>query len=70
MGKKEKDGEQQQQGGTNRAKVIGRMIAAGELNPNDRPTWAELLAVFDVAENTSHGAARRAELVEKGVLAG
>lgn len=54
--------------GTKRAKTIGRMIAAGVLNANERPTWGEILQVFDIAENTGHGAARRAELVEQGVL--
>lgn len=64
------EGEAAKGGGasTKRAKTIGRMIAAGVLNANDRPTWRELLEVFDVAENTAHGAARRKELVEAGVL--
>lgn len=66
MGKSESKGEKREP--TKRAKVIGRMIAAGLLNPNAPATWGELSQVMDIAENNSHGAARRAELVEQGVL--
>lgn len=54
---------------TQRAKVIGRMIAAGKLNPNASVTWGDLCAVEDIAEGTDHGKARRAELEAEGVLA-
>jgi hypothetical protein len=48
-------------GPTPRAKIIGRMIAAGEVEPNAPVTWGKLSEVMDMAENNSHGARRRAE---------
>lgn len=51
-----------------RAKVIGRMIAAGELEANGIVTWGLLAHINDLAEGTAHGAHRRAELEDRGVL--
>jgi len=48
-------------GSTPRAKIIGRMLAAGEVEPNAPVTWAGLSRVMDMAENNAHGARARAE---------
>lgn len=50
------------------AAVIGRMVAMGELSPNEPLTAGKLCELSDIAEGTGHGEARRAEFDRKAAL--
>lgn len=53
-----------------RAAVVGRLIAAGKLDASRPVTFGDLAYLNDLAEGTAHGAAARAELENTDIATG